>query len=84
MSLFTAMEGECLNCVFKITQSTDNCRFYYNAFSKALFASNTPILQGNKTAHLHFLAGAAFAHLGLSLASLHMCILIFKGVEMPK
>lgn len=60
----------------------DNCRFYYNAFSKALFASNTPILQGNKIAHLHFLAGAT--HLGLSLASLHMCILIFTAVDMPK
>lgn len=82
MSLFTAMEGECLNWVFKITQSMDNCRFYYNAFSKALFASNTPILQGNKIAHLHFLAGAT--HLGLSLASLHMCILIFTAVDMPK
>lgn len=84
MSLFTAMEGECLNCVFKITQPTDNCRFYYNTFSKALLASNTPILQGNKTAHLHFLAGATFTHLGLSLASLHMCILIFTAVDMPK
>lgn len=80
MSLFTAMEGECLNYVFKITQSRDNCRFYYKAFSKILFASNTPILQGNKTAHLHFLAGATFTHLELSLASLNMCITIFTAV----
>lgn len=84
MSLLTAMESECLNCVFKITQPTDNCRFYYNTFSKALFASNMPILQGNKSAHLHFLAGVTFTHLGLSLASLHMCILIFTAVGMPK
>jgi len=74
------MEGECLNCVFKITQSRDNCRFYYKALSKALFASNTPILQGNKTAHLHFLAGATFTHLGLNLASLNMCIMLFTAV----
>lgn len=84
MSLLTAMESECLNCVFKITQPTDNCRFYYNTFSKALFASNMPILQGNKSPHLHFLAGVTFTHLGLSLASLHMCILIFTAVGMPK
>lgn len=56
ISAFTAMEGECLNCVFKITQSRDNCRFYYKAFSKTLFASNIPILWGNKIAHLHFLS----------------------------
>lgn len=80
MSLFTAMEGECLNCVFKITQSRDNCRFHYKAFSKTLFASNTPILWGNKTAHLHFLAGATFTHLGLSLASLNISIMIFTAV----
>lgn len=80
MALFTAMEGECLNCVFKITQSRDNCRFYYKDFSKTLFASNTPILWGNKTAHLHFLAGATFTHLGLSLASLNMCIMIVTAV----
>lgn len=88
MSLFTAMEGECLNCGFKITQSRDNCRFYYNAFSKTLFASNTPILWGNKTAHLHFLAGATFTHLGLSLASLNVTIvtavILSVAVGMPK
>lgn len=43
-----------------------------------------PILQGNKSAHLHFLAGATFTHLGLSLASLHMCILIFTAVGIAK
>lgn len=74
------MEGERLSCAFKITQSRDNCRFYYKAFSKTFFVSNTPILQGNKIAHLHFLAGAAFTHLGLSLTSLDTCIMIFTAV----
>lgn len=74
------MEGERLNCVFKVTQSRDNCRFYYKAFSRTLFASNTPILWGNKTAYLHFLAETTFTHLGLSLASLNICIMIFTAV----
>lgn len=67
------MEGKCLNCVFKTTQSRSNCKLHYKAISVALLASNLPILWESKTAHLHFLTGTTFACLGLCLASLTTC-----------
>lgn len=67
------MEGKFWSYVFTTTQSRNNCRLHYKAISVALFASNLPIFWGSKTAHLHFLTGTTFAHLGLCLASPTTC-----------